>query len=531
VHRIALRMSRTRLSALWTVAYSAVARLWAAYLTHGERGAATYLRASVSAGEWLPGLSDIDVAIVLASNPATPGAARTRATERWERVRRAVPAADLLLDYPLIYEEDDLRGLAGASAFTYGLDPGQSATGYFGPRSFTDGMRTLERPGLYGVTEGWRRLSGPERRPPDVPRDEQLQRMAGWLELGYWWQWAFPVCVDGTGPRTAHLCVKLVSESARIWLSLAHGEQVSGRADALRRARRRLPDEADSLDRVLALHRALRRFPEPPLAEVLPVLLRFSARIADLIAAAASAAGTTAVRLIGDRPADLLLAEPGDSEPSLLPLCDWRALTWSPLHDEAFAPRAGDPGDPSVVGAAASRSAGPYPALRAGELMFLPSVVRWRTRLRAVKCPAADPVSFALADGQAIAQFPELRGWSARDVARRAVAEHRARLDEASDLGGPGLAMLLAAARGALFLESVEDGAPELAVTVAATAGRLAARSAAARSVAEDALDCYRDYATERVRPPDATIAALRALVLDLPGYAGRGAPVGQPAG
>jgi hypothetical protein len=73
------------------------------------------------------------------------------------------------------------------------------------------------------------------------------------------------------------------------------------------------------------------------------------------------------------------------------------------------------------------------------------------------------------------------------------------------------LARLLTAARAALFLESVKTGAPELPLTVAETARRLGGG---------DALEGYREFALRRTPPAPETLAALRALVHELPAYA-----------
>jgi hypothetical protein len=200
------------------------------------------------------------------------------------------------------------------------------------------------------------------------------------------------------------------------------------------------------------------------------------------------------------------------------------------LPDESFALCPGDPGDPAALRAAnASHTFGPLPALRAGELMAFAGP-RFRTELRAVKCPLTDPVSFALADGHELAAFPDVAGWSAEDTARRAVAEHRAWL-----LAGPApiaglrpdhstagvLAMLLTAARAAMFQESVAGGGmPELPVTLAETTRRLAERSEGAAAAGEDAFNGYRAFAMARTPPPQRTLDAMRALVEDLDAYA-----------
>jgi hypothetical protein len=418
--------------------------------------------------DWLPGLSDVDLVLVLSPDPGGRGLAARRVTARWERLRRRVPSSELLVDWPRVHEEPQLRDLAGACAFTYGLDgPGGPGAAYSGPAAGPDVLRVLERPGLYGPTAGWRLVRGSDRRPPDPARSSQLRRLAAWLELQHWWQWAFPVCVDPTGPRTAALCVKLVAEPARCWLWLAHGERATDRADVLGRALRRLPEEEDGLRRALDLQRALPDSPPAPLEAVLPLLVRLSTRIARLLAAGVDEAGATEVRLAGTGADRVVLArgrfaagEPPPDPTSLLPLADWRGLVLPHLPDDSFAPLAGDPADPAVIArAAGGHQSGPYPALRAGELMVFPAVLRSRTRLRAIQCALTDPGSFALAAGAPVARFPDVPGWSAADTARRAVAEHRVRLGTPG-VGGEALAVLLSAARAALFQESLEAGDP-----------------------------------------------------------------------
>jgi hypothetical protein len=266
------------------------------------------------------------------------------------------------------------------------------------------------------------------------------------------------------------------------------------------------------------------------------VLVRFSQRIAALIEREIAPDGVTEVRLAGLdarelihadgtwRPAD---APPGASSPALLPLCDWRALVWDRRPDRALALLPADPGDPAVIAAAAASQAdGPYPALRSGEVLVLPALPRWRSRMRAIQCAATDPVSLALVDGRGTARFPNAGGWSAPDVARRAVAEHRAWVEAEPAADGDVLGRLITAARAALFEESLGPGqTPSLALTVAETLRRLSARSPAGRAVAEDVAGSYREYAFGRTQPTATTMAAMRHLVRGLPGYSGGARP------
>jgi hypothetical protein len=143
-----------------------------------------------------------------------------------------------------------------------------------------------------------------------------------------------------------------------------------------------------------------------------------------------------------------------------------------------------------------------------------------------VQCPASDPVSFALLDGRAHAAFPEMPGWSARDWAARAVAEHRAWLTAGRDVPSAGdwiaarpravwggqatVGLLLCAARAALLFDSFESGRPALPLTLADVIAELAARVPGADADATEA----------RTAPSPAAVERLRRQVASLPAYA-----------
>jgi hypothetical protein len=207
----------------------------------------------------------------------------------------------------------------------------------------------------------------------------------------------------------------------------------------------------------------------------------------------------------------------------VLPLADWRAIVDPGLPDETFAPVAGDATDPGVLSRVALvLTKGPYPTLSADGLLLRP-YHGGRARLRAVQCATTDPVSFALIDGAATAAFPNATGWSARDTARRGVAEHAAWLAThpvPAEPSGHHLGRLITAARAALFLQSVEAGAPQLPLTGAATARALAERVEGARGVAEAAWDAHMTFAVDWVAPDRATVGALDDLVRGLSPYA-----------
>jgi predicted nucleotidyltransferase len=547
LHRVVLRTERGPLRPLWAALYAAAMHIVAAYLCYGHGGAAAYVCRSLAIDEPVYGLSDIDLVVVIPGAPGREGQERKRLKRRWERLCRAVPPLAELLPDVAFYEDAELAEAMAGSILTYGLaqdteaSPDQAA--FFGVAAPTDEFGLRSRPGVYGPTRDWRSIRGPDRRPsPGVP-GRQAQRIAAWQELQFWWSFAFGCAADPERPRSAFLCVKLVAEPARIWLYLAHGDEILSRRHVLERSLTHLPDEDEEIRRTLELYKDLGRFPSPPLAESLPPFVRLTSRVASRLCEEVQDSGETPVRLIGGAEAELLL-HPVDGRPgtaqapegvSLLPLVDWRALAVPSLPDESLWLMSGNVVDPHDLGTAARVGRrGPYPLLISGRLLVLPTLGAWdRAWLRAVQCQPTDPVSFALVEGSGIARFPNVRGWCAEDWARRSVAEHRAWLTQAGaslhypewpprDAAAPSLramAKLFTAARAGLFSDSLELGDPELRLTVRAVAERLA-ESRGARTVADLAVEAYAAGLATGSPPSADVVAALRKLVMALPAYA-----------
>jgi hypothetical protein len=306
-----------------------------------------------------------------------------------------------------------------------------------------------------------------------------------------------------------------------------------------------MPEEEAAVRHALELYRRLPSAPEPPLEDVFPAFLRISARIGEHLGAEAGGVTETEVRLAWGAedelvPANRYRAPPPLGRPRLLPLADWRACALPTVPDEIFWV-AGHDCDPSeIVQAAAASGEGWYAALAPPGLLSLPTTEIWsRGLLRAVQCRVTDPVSFALLEGRRSARFVDASGWSAHDLARRALAEHRAwlRSDRVTSPSGrlwldtpppstaahpATLAMLLSAARAALFLESLELGDPELPLTLAAVAELAQVRGHDPDGVAQEALACLREARSGNREPPAVVVGALRRLVLGLPPYTER---------
>ena len=528
-HRSVLRIAAGPLSPIAVVAERGFARALARVLAPRRLAATTYLRGSLAGQDAVPGLSDLDIALV-----ARSGEHASRVRDRWRRLSGRLPLLARMV-HLAVYDHAALTTVAASSALT------ARRPVLLPPATVEDEANLLVRPGLHGSLRDWRLLSGPERRPASASQDAHERRISAWLELQFCWRAAFWGCTRES-PALAHVCLKLVADPARIWLWLAHGERATSRADALERARRCLPEEERALGAALALRRALPASPQPPLGDALGALVRFSDRIARHVAAEVASERMTAVRLTGAPESLIGAPQPLDDlrrlvghEPRLLPLADWRARAWPLFPDDAFCVTDLDPRDPAALGGAvdAAGGYGPYPALRTAEVMVLagPGL------LRAVQCPLSDPVSFALADGLDRARFADVPGFSAQDCARSALAEHRAWLgaDHRGDrppirawAGAQGrttapstdvLGWLLSAARAGLFWESIRHDDPELHLTVAAAAAALDARVGGAGIAGEAAAE-YRACRRDGTAPRRPLVRDLREVVLQLGAFA-----------
>lgn len=559
--RLVLRTGRGPLRGLWSLLYELVIRGVAAYLIRADNRVAVYVKGTLAIDEPLYGLSDIDMIVVTPESTSVEHPPAQQVKERWRRLLRVCRPLGHLV-YLFVYEESDLRVAASAPSPTFDLADDSGRGAFLGIAPLVDELGLQERPGLSGPTSDWRRVAGPDRRTTDPPRGAQDERIAAWLELQFWSRYLFAACVRPDQPHIAYLCVKLLAEPARILLKVVHDEELVVRTEVLERARCLFPEEEESLARALELHRALPSEPEAPLEETLAAFIRLTARVGREFGRHVEQAGTTEVALIWGDQSELVVPEGADSNlrdlvgpVPLLPLADWRALVVPPPPDETFALVRGDPTSPAFVGALAGvGNAGTYPAIRSDGILVLPATsaprhsgagnpqersADWaRVKLRGVQCTCTDPVSFALIEERPSASFPDLRGWSARDVARRAVAEHRAWLNLPLDRPAPrvrgwinsqqpssapsvaSLGRLLTAIRAGFFLESVESGSAELALTVAATADALANQRAGARSLADEAVSAYRRSLVEDVPPTPKLLATLRKFVLELPAYA-----------
>jgi hypothetical protein len=439
-------------------------------------------------------VSDVDFVVVV-DDSDDPAAVH----RRWDRLARRLPLVASVVDRPRVYRAADLERLVGRSVYTIGLDGDPGAVTRDDDRfSQLDRGRLLERPGLHDTTLGWRLLVGRERRPPEPSRDPQEVRLAAWLELLFYWKRAFGAIADPSQPHTAALCVKLVSESARIALWLEHRERPGSRLDAIERASVLLPDQTASLERIAAVQTSLHRMPPPPLEAAVRLLARLSTRIGRELDRQLASAGTTTVRLAGAREG------PG------IPLCDWRAVVVPSAWDEQLTPEYGDPGElPALRCAMTAGAAAVHAAVTDGELLVVPSPDRARVSLRAVACRVTDPVSFALLAGNREAAFVDAGGWSAEDWARRAVAEHR----RGVVAGNLDVGELAGAARAALFRESLAAGEPVLPLTHAATLELLADRHPRARAVALRAIASLQAGGTPDLELRETLASVVRHLV------------------
>jgi hypothetical protein len=463
------------------------------------------------------GLSDIGLVAVVAGDAADRHAAEARSAldDRWERLtRRLRPLSWLVRGVP-IYSQRELPELA-STCFRYGLTETPRAPLFAAPgRS----IRLATLPGLWPM-EDWRLLAGPDVRPRIDAADPSQRRLAAALELMFWWTQTFRAAAEPDAHWAPYHCVKLIAEPAKILLWLEHGERHTQREPILRRSLEAFPEERQAIEYALELKRSLHRHRVAPLAMVLPSFVRLSARIVASLHAELAPIGGIEVGLEEAPRAPLTSASP-------LPLCDWRALVRAPGSEESFAIEPGRVDDSSSLAGALARSGGAcYPTLLHDGLILRPHASL--SPLRALGFAACDPVSAALAEGRERARFPDVPGWSAEDVSARAVAEHGGWLgmlrpvdaDATAKTLSRRLAGSFAAARAAIFRESLEAGAPAIPVTFAAVAGALARQAPASSGVVSDAYGSYRELADAGVEPGADTVNAMIEIVKALDAYA-----------
>ncbi|MFN8187327.1 MAG: hypothetical protein U0R69_09625 [Gaiellales bacterium] len=510
--------------------YGLVARGIGAYLRRGNAKAAVYATSSLATGELLPGVSDLDLAVVVPT-AGPPGTARRALESRRDRLLRRVPGLARVA-WVAVYEDGELARAQTPCLVQPAGRRGETL--FFGAEPLADDLKLGSRPGFPGRVHTWRLLAGAERRGERRRRSPEEDRAAAWLELQSWWQWAVQGCLDPGTPGRASLCVKLVAEPCRILLWLEHGEELPTRRRVLERALELVPSERDAIADAIELRDRLARSPEPRLDRFLPAFVRLTGRVAAVLATELEPFGATPVRLDHGEPGELALGKRnleqldalgGGAAERLLPLLDWRGLVAPTIPDESFVLVNGEPGNPETLAAAAGATTPVvYAALRAPGILVLPAEnVYWLGSHRSVHCAVSDPVSFALLEGASVARFPNHPGFSIADVAARAVAEHRAYLEV--QLHEPGwevrkLGVVLSAARAVLLTESVAAGEPLLPLTMAATARALGERLPGTRSLAAEAAGEYGRLRREGGAPDDLLVARLARAVSALAPYA-----------
>lgn len=501
---------RRKRDGAWQLAAKFAARLLATHLRRGLHGAAAYLHGSLAAGDGRFGYSDIDLCVVVPDHPTTPGTNRRIVQDRWRRLRQRSSLLARAVDL-MSWEDAELRRAVCSSRLTCRCrregrgtssqsEPSGSA---LGGQAGSSPLLWL-RPGLYGPMSRWQLLSGPERRPVLSEQARPDRWEAAWTELQFWCRHAFRAAADPRTHSLPYLSAKLVIEPVRVWLWAAHGICAERRGEVLERGVELLPEEAQTLQWAGRLPRSIPAAQlEPTFVAALRCFFRLSQRLAERLAL--EARGWRTVQLVGAREegADSDSTPPWQAlvaERARLPLVDWVARTWPLAVEEWCMPHPGDPADPSALRAAmAVGDTGLYPLLRTEELLVMPVAQLARATRRAMQCRVTDPVTFALAAGSGTAEFPELPGWSVSDCARRAMDEHGDQLalrgwcSGADGAGAPrDIGTLVTAARAALFLQSVSEGAPRLAVTVEAVVAELAEVDPTAGALAGEAVAGYR---------------------------------------
>ena len=105
------RFGRARLTVRM---YEAVVASVSLYLRVGSpRTRTAYVRGSLAGGAPVYGYSDVDLAIVCADDPASPGADRIRVRRRWQRASRLFPPLRHVVELA-VYERAELAAASSA---------------------------------------------------------------------------------------------------------------------------------------------------------------------------------------------------------------------------------------------------------------------------------------------------------------------------------------------------------------------------------------------------------------------------------
>ena len=150
---LVLRTGRGRLRPIWAAAHSIAILVVHAWVGRTIAGREVYLKGGFGFGEPIYGVSDVDMIIVLAIDPAHPGANRETARRRWKRLCRLLPPLGKLFQV-FFYEDAELHELEAHTYLTYGLgdarDDHNTRPAFLGTRPPQDDVRLPTAPGSTG---------------------------------------------------------------------------------------------------------------------------------------------------------------------------------------------------------------------------------------------------------------------------------------------------------------------------------------------------------------------------------------------
>ena len=353
------------------------------WLAGGVRETTVYARGSLAARQPVPGLSDLDLVVVVPDERA-----RSEMDARHADLERARPVARP-------------GGVRAAARLRGGRDPARRRPddADLRPRALRAGRaaRHLPPPRAARPRRRVRRLAPPAR--PRAPRARARPRRAH-APPPRVARDRVPLALDlacrGRRPAAG---ARAGRDGARPWSRASARGGARAAATGARRARPR----RDALALARAILRAPCRIEPDGIARLLPGAVAIADQLAAAMAAQIAEAGTTEVRLVG---------APATAAAPARRLARGRPPAAARRHVRPLRGRRGRRARPGR-GAARERADGPYAALRHGRLLLLAPDGFVRSGLRALQCELADPVSFALLDGRderALSQRPRLVG-------------------------------------------------------------------------------------------------------------------------
>lgn len=253
IRQFVLMSSRGPVLRLYVWVYRVMAVTTARYVAGAPGVRSVYLRRGLAKGESVPGISDIDLAII--TEPSVVGAQ----AEVWRRYRQAKRCCMLLDESPDVMDRATFQARRRSTRYQYRLAEGKAT---------------------------WEVLAGADDLAELPDSDVDQMESSVYFELRYWWALFSWQVLRSRSVRQDPvirnaLCYKIVAEFLKIRLALEQRLVVFGRTEALERCEPFLAeDELPLVERLRRIAKGRFRANDPELLDLtFAFLLRFLDRL------------------------------------------------------------------------------------------------------------------------------------------------------------------------------------------------------------------------------------------------------------